>query len=397
MAQPSKKIAVIGAGPCGSVAALALNKKLYDVTLIDKQLFPRHKICGDALGIDAVHALYDFNSALFQELIQSSNVQQVNTFRVFDSNNEIFNLDFAQQKIDSFNGFYPLISRRYHLDNFLFHKAINSGARFLNAQVVSINKLPNSRFSIKFQSNELCEFDFVLLANGAQSLAKRFLNVEIEQTQYYGIRQYIQTNNLDAHAMYFFLPTNSLPVYFWAFPVADNIFNVGIYFKEKCNVVAKTIQQKSDLLAGFVTVSKLGKIFGCYTVLSKPEAYNIPFARKIHSSIIGDNFLVAGAAAGLADPLTGEGISYAIKSGLLAATTFNRLVDPKIPEYLKHFYVQALEKELGKKARQSFYLQKIFSYSWLCAIIFWLIKKMSFAKTLFARLRQIRKTLRGEF
>ena len=167
MAQPSKKIAVIGAGPCGSVAALALDKNLYDVTLIDKQLFPRHKICGDALGIDAVQALYDFNPALLQELIQSDNVQQVNTFRIFDSSNEIFNLDFAQQKIDSFNDFYPLISRRFHLDNFLFHKAINSGARFLNAQVMAINKLPNSRFSIMFQSNELCEFDFVLLANGA--------------------------------------------------------------------------------------------------------------------------------------------------------------------------------------------------------------------------------------
>ena len=40
-------VAIVGAGPAGSSAAIALARRGYDVVLIDKQQFPREKLCGD--------------------------------------------------------------------------------------------------------------------------------------------------------------------------------------------------------------------------------------------------------------------------------------------------------------------------------------------------------------
>ena len=52
-------VAVLGAGPAGSMAARALARAGVDVVIADRADFPRDKICGDALLPDAVQALED--------------------------------------------------------------------------------------------------------------------------------------------------------------------------------------------------------------------------------------------------------------------------------------------------------------------------------------------------
>ena len=50
-------VAIIGAGPAGSACALALQGKGFKVALIDKEAFPRDKICGDAIPGSAFKAI----------------------------------------------------------------------------------------------------------------------------------------------------------------------------------------------------------------------------------------------------------------------------------------------------------------------------------------------------
>ena len=50
-------VLVVGAGPAGSAAAMTLAKAGYDVLMVDRCVFPRDKVCGDALIPDAVQAL----------------------------------------------------------------------------------------------------------------------------------------------------------------------------------------------------------------------------------------------------------------------------------------------------------------------------------------------------
>nr|NIM61696.1 FAD-dependent oxidoreductase [Acidobacteriota bacterium]NIQ83744.1 FAD-dependent oxidoreductase [Acidobacteriota bacterium] len=54
-------VVVVGAGPGGSAAAGMLARAGFDVTLIDRSLFPRDKTCGDALTPRAVAALSDLD------------------------------------------------------------------------------------------------------------------------------------------------------------------------------------------------------------------------------------------------------------------------------------------------------------------------------------------------
>jgi flavin-dependent dehydrogenase len=49
----STQITIIGGGPAGSAAAILLARQGYDVVLLEKDRFPRHKLCGEFLSLEA--------------------------------------------------------------------------------------------------------------------------------------------------------------------------------------------------------------------------------------------------------------------------------------------------------------------------------------------------------
>jgi flavin-dependent dehydrogenase len=51
-------VLIVGAGPAGSAAAIALGRAGVDVVLIDQRTFPREKVCGDGLISDSLAALH---------------------------------------------------------------------------------------------------------------------------------------------------------------------------------------------------------------------------------------------------------------------------------------------------------------------------------------------------
>ena len=118
-------VAIIGAGPAGSTAAIMLARLGYAVALLDKEWFPREKLCGDFVNPSNWPLLEDLG--VERELF-SRDHEAVTAFRVTS-----FNGAEAEAALPSIAGAaaYGLGMRRFFFDQILHNKAIDEGAASL--------------------------------------------------------------------------------------------------------------------------------------------------------------------------------------------------------------------------------------------------------------------------
>ena len=113
-------VAIVGAGPAGSTAAIALHESGLRVALIDKAVFPRDKTCGDALSPDVVNQL---------------GMLPLDTAQLFDQMDEkiwckavrFVSPDYSKADVSLNNtGLLGYVSPRLDFDAFMFNQAIQS-------------------------------------------------------------------------------------------------------------------------------------------------------------------------------------------------------------------------------------------------------------------------------
>src|SRR5688500_9857505 len=107
-------VIICGAGPAGTTCALALADSGLKVAVLEKDLFPRDKTCGDAVAAYIPKVLNTIDPALSRNFIKFEEKLSVNTCRLVSPNQKVFDLNYMK------SGF---ISRRLDLDNFLFESA----------------------------------------------------------------------------------------------------------------------------------------------------------------------------------------------------------------------------------------------------------------------------------
>ncbi len=118
-------ILIVGAGPAGCSVALFLAKLGISSTLLDKEKFPRDKICGDALSGKAVEVLNKLDKSYVGELSMDSNFLGSWGVNFIAPNGETLRVPFRNKKEHTAPpGF---IAKRIDFDNYLFEKAKASG------------------------------------------------------------------------------------------------------------------------------------------------------------------------------------------------------------------------------------------------------------------------------
>ena len=120
--------AIVGAGPAGSIAALHLARRGHSVLLIDKEQFPRDKVCGDGLIADAIGALK--RAGLYADVARLG--YQTGTGTVYSPSRIRFDVE----------GEY-LTLKRYVLDDLIKRKAEESGAVFLQSKITNVEPQPD--------------------------------------------------------------------------------------------------------------------------------------------------------------------------------------------------------------------------------------------------------------
>lgn len=125
------KIVVLGAGPAGCSAGYHLAKSGHQVTLIDKESFPRDKICGDGISFGSVQTL--FAMAIYPQDIKRlvSEFAPINGL-VLGVSNGIYNVHSTQLE--------ACCIPRFAFDNLLYERAINAGCVALTQRITNIDR-----------------------------------------------------------------------------------------------------------------------------------------------------------------------------------------------------------------------------------------------------------------
>ncbi len=311
-------VVIVGAGPAGCSAAFMLSGKGLKIALLDKDTFPRDKICGDAFGADVTKQFHLMNEDLTKKLQQFTNKVPSNGVRFFSPNHKLMDIDFAVPK-DKFGGGF--VAKRLDFDNFYFSEVstLSDVEIFQNQQVTEV---VSSREKILLKtSTSSFEAKMALGADGAHSVLKRKLTENKVEKNHYcaGLRQYYANvngfhpgNHIELHFY-----KELLPGYFWIFPLPNNNANVGLGMLSS-EVSKKKINLKNKLTELIANHPNLKERFKDAKPLENIQGYGLPVG-SMKRSISGTRFLLLGDAAGLIDPFTGEGIANAIRSGRVAA------------------------------------------------------------------------------
>lgn len=316
------EVAVIGAGPAGAATAATLAQLGHEVVLIDQSRFPRDKPCGDGLWSGAVESLLRLG---LDELVETA--QPVEGVRfVRTQGGQVI----EHRAAGPAHRPLPRCIPRMQLDAALLEAATNSGARFVLGRVQEIHNNDGRVTAVVVRQRDgryaVVRAHKFVAADGATSRMRRLVGVQqpAPGVRAYAIRQYFRTEKLLEPFFEIQMPLRfrqkSLPGYAWIFPAAAGIANVGVGFYGESGSGRRESVSLRAVLGYFVDEIRRGSDtrYGDLECLSAP--YGAPLAVNFSAGEIQrENTLFVGDAARMTDPLIGEGIAAALKSGEAAA------------------------------------------------------------------------------
>lgn len=276
---------VAGAGPAGSACAIAAARGGARVLLLEKDRFPRHKVCGEFVSSESLRLL---DSLL--EGTPFSPLPQVGSARIFlDGKNLDIPISPAARSI-----------ARYELDSALLASAVKAGVTALESTAVR-QVLPGKLFTVTIEANSF-KSKAVVNTTGRWSNLTRFKPANPEK--WIGLKAHFTEAS----------PPKSVDLYFFAAgycgvtPVSDDGINVCAMVDAEAATSLQQVfashpalwRRSRDWEQLFPTISTSGLHF-----------------RKPNTEDRG--MLLAGDSAAFIDPFVGDGISLALQSGTLAA------------------------------------------------------------------------------
>lgn len=288
-------VIVIGAGLAGSSAAYELANAGVKVLVLEKEKLPRYKTCGGGV----VHRAVKLLPFSIDEVIE----------RKFFS---VDVYDYEQKLHFIAKGKEPIINMtmRSTLDQFILSKAIDKGADIFDE--TEVKSLDNTGEKVEVFTNETSfSSEYVIAADGVNGVAARSLSFRNSKLRIPAveIEMFVKDNVFGELGKSTRFDFGIVPHgYSWVFPKKEHL-SIGIaIMKNKVNSMQAVLNSYLD----YVGISKDD------IIKESKHGFIIPLMPRSENFVIG-RVLFAGDAAGLADPITAEGISYAIESGQLAA------------------------------------------------------------------------------
>ncbi len=294
-----REVAIVGGGPSGSMCGERLARAGFDVTLFDERL-AWEKPCGGGLTHKAI-AAYPF-------LLDGPEPKKlIHTVELISSRGLRARLNLDQPIV---------IYSRAVLNGLLLDRAAAGGCRVICSRVTQV-ETGGSRVRLHAASAEH-QADFVVLAAGARNTllpdTRPLCRNDLEMTLGYFVPA--QADSIQVKFL------RGFEGYLWSFPRCDHL-SVGI-----CGSMARhTSQELRQHLHDFMCEERIeaaGARFYSH-VLPAPQAQTLRRRR-----VVGRNWALVGDAAAWVDPITGEGLYYALRSGDLLAQS---LVQGKPEEY----------------------------------------------------------------
>ncbi|MFZ4544033.1 MAG: NAD(P)/FAD-dependent oxidoreductase [Saprospiraceae bacterium] len=312
------KVCIIGAGPAGIAASLFLSRSGIEHVMVDRDVFPRHKVCGECYDGRVTRILNEVDPELIPTMLKENIIQYTDHYTLLKSSGRVFEIISKMR-----NRVSRIQTERWYFDNFLLKYAQKSSHLqfFDNQTVVEIEKGSNE-FTIKTRANALeISADFLLMACGSDSLlTQHFLNDIRPESP----------NRFIFERLYYQLkepfPNNSVTIHYCVKPFAHAIVlcptpgnKVNIELAVDKESFQRFKPDMSQMIRNFLAGNQLEKsIFQGAEEIYKPRGASM----TLHNPAIsfeGDRYLIIGDAAFCSNPLAGLGVGQAMTMGKIAA------------------------------------------------------------------------------
>jgi len=322
-----RDLLVIGGGPAGAAVAIRAAAAGASVVVFEKGRPGRDKICGDGLTPRAVRALAELG-------VDLDDAHRIDGLRMV-ANRTVRQMPWPG--IDPFPAHGAVWPRR-RFDERLAELAQKAGAELLwgheavpviDGMAPGADRVPGVTGVVATGPDGIerrWEAPLVVLAAGAPGAAARLLGAERRPDEPFGlaIRTYAESPRhaeryLEACLTLRDRSGTPVPGYGWIFPAGDGTVNIGVG-------ALSTIKGFKHLNLNALQDSYRSLVGADWDLgpdLERPRAWRLPMSTLRRS---GPGWVAVGDAAGLVNPMNGEGIDYALESGTLAADLF--LADP---------------------------------------------------------------------
>ncbi|MBS3068494.1 geranylgeranyl reductase family protein [Candidatus Micrarchaeota archaeon] len=360
-------VIVLGGGPSGSSAATFLSMAKKNVLLLDRARFPRDKTCGDGISGKSVKILKELGV-----IDDIHKVEHLKMHGVTFSSPKGVVVEISAKKKDS-NEPPGFVCAREVFDNVLFQNAkkhCNTIEGFFandliieNGQVVGVTGTYDGK---PYSFRAKC----VVGADGIGGITARKVGaintyndhlVSALRAYYDGVEG--MSDKIELHFV-----NESLPGYFWIFPLPNKKANVGIGMivsdmaKKKINlekVMYEVIEKNNLFKPRFANAKKISDV----------KRWQLPVG-SYRPKVYGNGYLLVGDAASLIDPFTGEGIGNGLVSGKIASSIILKAFEKNdFSEATLSEYQTALYDEVGNELDTSYKLQKLVKYKFLINMI----------------------------
>ncbi len=344
-----KQIVIIGGGLGGLITAIQLARANISCTVIEKNHYPFHRVCGEYVSNEALPFLKSI------ELLPNLELPKINKFQLSSVNGKR-----ATMQLD-LGGFG--ISR-YCFDDFLYRKAASLGVTFLLNTTAEDILFSNEKFSITTNKG-IIEADLAIGAFGKRSKLDLKLNRQFtkKKSPYVAVKYHIKTD----------FPADSIALhnfeggYCGVNKVENGITNLCYlanrkYFRIHGNIAdfENRVLFQNPLLKYIFSNSDF--------VFNKPLTTNeISFAAK---TPVEKHTLMTGDAAGMIAPLCGNGMAMAIHSAKLLSDAIIEYHKGKFSSRnsLESYYCHIWNQKFARRIQLGRYMQKLFGNHFMSSL-----------------------------
>lgn len=322
-------VLIVGAGPAGSSCAWKLRNSGLATVILDKQTFPRNKVCGGWITPPVLQEL-EIDPA---EYARGGVLQEVHGFRISRLGDREVETDY-ERPIS-----YGI--RRCEFDDFLLQRCgarIHQGIPLTSLERSGDRWVVNGQFQARLvigAGGHFCPVARMRGANARHEMAVAAQEIEFEMTE----RQLAQCSiRAEIPELYF---CADMKGYGWCFR-KNNFLNVGLG-RLDTHELPRHVAELGNFL------KSAGKI--SFDVPSSFRGHSYLLQAHAKRDVAGDGILLIGDAAGLAYTQSGEGIRPAIESGLLAAKAIlsaGGIENPKLLETYRNLLANRFESSKGE-------------------------------------------------
>ena len=354
------QVIIVGGGLAGLVSAIHLSKENIKVLLIEKNSYPKHKVCGEYISNEVLPYLKKLGFDPFSVGAK-----------------KISKITISNTKSKSIKSSLPLggfgISR-YCIDNQLIQLAQSIGVKVLQDTVTDI-QFVNEQFNINTSQNKIYHATYVIGAHGKRSNIDKQLSRDFikNSSPYLAVKAHYKGIFPDDEVQLHNFPGG----YCGLSKVESDYINI-------CYIADYSMFKKYKNIVLFqnMVLSKnihLKEAFQNYEIIfDKPLTIGqISFEQK---KVVHNHILMCGDSAGMIHPLAGNGMSMAIRAAQISSELIIKAVDGTISSRLdlEEEYRRSWNKEFKTRLNHGQILSKIFRTTYLSDIILSFIKIFPF-------------------